>query len=172
LKSDLLVETHDLFATTGSCQQLFARLGHGVPLLWDLQHTGGTHGEPPRETWEALGHWVQHVHVSDRSCLRSPFEIVLPGSGVLPVIETLEILVNAQFKGVVSLEWEKLWHPEIPCLEEALHAAKEQWFGLGGGLHLGIMRWAARYNALGIVANESSLRAGEQLAIPDFGWPS
>jgi len=132
-KSELLVETHDLFATTGSCQQLFVRLGHGVPLLWDIQHTGGTHGEPPRETWEALGPWVQHVHVSDRSCLGSPFEIVLPGSGVLPVIETLEILANAQFEGVVSLEWEKLWHPEIPSLEEALHAARKHWFALEAG---------------------------------------
>ncbi len=30
---------------------------------------------------------------------------------------------------------------------------------------------AARYNAPGIVAHESSLREGEHLAIPDFGWP-
>jgi hypothetical protein len=34
------------------------------------------------------------------------------------------------------------------------------------------MRRAARYYAPGIVANESSLREGEQLAIPDFGWLS
>jgi len=30
---------------------------------------------------------------------------------------------------------------------------------------------AARYNAPGIVAHESSLREGEHLPIPDFGWP-
>lgn len=31
---------------------------------------------------------------------------------------------------------------------------------------------AARYNAPGIMAHESSLKRGEHLAIPDFGWPS
>jgi hypothetical protein len=30
---------------------------------------------------------------------------------------------------------------------------------------------AARYNAPGIVAHASSLKEGEWLTVPDFGWP-
>ena len=38
--------------------------------------------------------------------------------------ETMSAAQRAAFAGVVSLEWERLWHPYLPPLEDALEAAR------------------------------------------------
>ena len=47
---------------------------------------------------------------------------MLPGQGEFPM-PTLRKLLAAEFAGPVSFEWEKLWHPYLPELEEALGVA-------------------------------------------------
>ena len=43
--------------------------------------------------------------------------------------ETLTVLRENNFSGCVSLEWEKMWHPYLPPLREALgHLRKQPWF--------------------------------------------
>jgi hypothetical protein len=48
----------------------------------------------------------------------------LPGEGEFPMA-SLRAILQAEFYGTVSLEWEKLWHPYLPPLENALTAASE-----------------------------------------------
>lgn len=124
-RSDLMVETHDsLF----DAARILACL-HAAPdcsILWDSHHTWKKGGEDPVATWAAIKASVVHVHIkdsADRPSPRHPYTYVLPGAGAFPWKDLRPVLA-AEFKGPISLEWERLWHPYLPPLEEALRAAE------------------------------------------------
>jgi sugar phosphate isomerase/epimerase len=54
---------------------------------------------------------------------------VPPGDGEFPVTPLLAALRTDEFAGPVCFEWEKLWHPYLPPLDEALRvAAGRNWW--------------------------------------------
>ena len=131
-KIELLLETHDAFSASAPCCNLFARLRHPIGLIWDSHHTWRLGGESARESWSQLSRWIRHVHVKDsiaKPSARHPFTYVLPGDGETPLGEIIEILREHQFADMVSLEWERLWHPYLPPLREALTRLQAQpWY--------------------------------------------
>ena len=131
-KIELLLETHDAFSASGPCLNLLGRLRQPIGIIWDSHHTWRLGGESPRESWSQLSRWIRHVHVKDsiaKPSARHPFTYVLPGDGETPLGEIIEILREHQFAGMVSLEWERLWHPYLPPLREALKRLQAQpWF--------------------------------------------
>jgi sugar phosphate isomerase/epimerase len=77
-------------------------------------------------TWRAIRGHVVHVHVKDSVSVpsaRHPFSYVLPGEGEFPMTPLKAELRAANFSGPVSLEWERMWHPYLPPLDEALTVA-------------------------------------------------
>lgn len=128
---DLVVETHDSLVRTDAIRR-FVESVPNVPLLWDAHHTWRKGGEEPAATWAAIGEQVVHVHVKDSVAVpsaRHPFSYVLPGNGGFPMRAVRDALERDRFAGCVSLEWERLWHPYLPPLEEALSAAtRREWW--------------------------------------------
>lgn len=125
-KADIMVETHDALSTTPAIRDFLA-LAPGTAILWDSQHTWRNGGEAPLATWQAIKEHVVHVHVKDsitRPSAKHPFTYVLPGEGEF-AMATLRPALATEFRGCVSLEWERLWHPYLPALEEALTAAHQ-----------------------------------------------
>jgi sugar phosphate isomerase/epimerase len=123
--SDVVIETHDSLVRSQSVVELQANLPQPIAILWDTHHTWKKGGEDPATTWAAIGQWVQHVHVKDSvstPSARHPFTYVAPGQGEFPLDTTLRLLRDAPFGGVVSLEWEKMWHPYLGDINEALSA--------------------------------------------------
>ena len=129
---EMLMETHDAFSASAPCLELNRRLDQPIRLIWDSHHTWRLGGESPADSWQQLGHWVCHVHVKDsvdRPSARHPFTYDLPGAGQMPLGKVLTVLRENKFAGCVSLEWEKLWHPYLPPLREALLRVQTQpWF--------------------------------------------
>lgn len=126
-RSTLLVETHDSAITSGAISALFKDAPASVGLLWDSHHTWRRGGEDPVATWREVRRWTRHIHVKDsvaRPAGGQPFGYVLPGQGGFPARPLLDELAGAGFGGPVSLEWERLWHPELPPLDQALVAAR------------------------------------------------
>ncbi len=122
--TDLMVETHDALTTTEAVTRLVTAVP-GTAILWDTHHTWKLGGENPVTTWQSIKPHVVLVHVKDSVSLPSakhPYTYVLPGTGEFPSAPLLAVL-RAEFAGVVSLEWEKLWHPYLPPLDEALTSA-------------------------------------------------
>jgi sugar phosphate isomerase/epimerase len=118
----MLLETHSAFCSSRMCLRLNELLDDPMLVLWDAHHTWRSARETPGETWEALGPLVRHLHFSD-SRLRAPepsYECVLPGTGEYPVAALAAVLAKCQDSPSVSLEWEKLWHPELPDIRRAL----------------------------------------------------
>jgi sugar phosphate isomerase/epimerase len=128
--AEVMIETHGGMTTTGEIQR-FLKAVPGAAILWDTHHTWKKGGEDPLATWRAIQASVVHVHVKDSISVpsaRHPFTYVLPGEGEFPMAPLAAVL-QAEFTGAVSLEWEKAWHPSLPSLDEALRvAAARAWW--------------------------------------------
>jgi sugar phosphate isomerase/epimerase len=129
-RTDVMIETHGGMTTTGTIQR-FLEAVPDAAILWDAHHTWKKGGEDPLATWRAIRANVVHVHVKDSINVpdaRNPFTYVLPGKGDFPMAP-LATLLQDEFAGAVSFEWEKLWCPYLPSLDEALRvAAARAWW--------------------------------------------
>jgi sugar phosphate isomerase/epimerase len=121
---DLIFETHGAFSSSPSILEFFAKTGGPMPLLWDTHHTWKIAGESAADSWSQLGAHIHHLHVKDSVSTPAPdghaYTYVSPGRGEFPTDEVLTLLVHAGFDGVVSLEWEKKWHPFLASLDTIL----------------------------------------------------
>jgi sugar phosphate isomerase/epimerase len=121
-----------------------------VGILWDTHHPWKFFDEPLAETWARLKPWVRHTHWKDsvtrpaadaRSATNPPVEspqpagtaaahalmsghrdadYVLFGGGEFPAEDCARVLKDSGYVGWLSLEWEKMWHPQIEIPEVAL----------------------------------------------------
>jgi sugar phosphate isomerase/epimerase len=129
--SDIIVETHDALVHPETLGR-FLDAAPDCALLWDSHHTWRKGGQEPAQTWQLVRRNVRHIHVKD-SLRRPPPEegadYVLPGKGQFPMEDLLRVLAEDAYTGVLSLEWERLWHDELPPLHEALQvAARTGWW--------------------------------------------
>ncbi len=126
-RSEVMVETHDRLFTAAAVQELLAA-APGTKILWDSHHTWKRGGEDPVATWQALAPHIGHIHVKDsvsRPSAQLPYRYVLPGTGEFPAA-ALRSRLSAEYAGELSLEWEKLWHPDLPELARALASAGQR----------------------------------------------
>lgn len=125
-KVDLMVETHSSLLRAPDILAFLAEAPADTRLLWDSHHTWRIGGEHPAETWRSLRPRVAHIHVKDSVATpgeKRAYRHVLCGEGEFPMRDLREALARDAYDGVVSLEWERRWHPEMPPLEDALAAA-------------------------------------------------
>jgi sugar phosphate isomerase/epimerase len=123
---DLMVKTHSSLIRTPLIRRFLDAAPEGTAMLWDSHHTWKIGGESPADTWRAIGPHVVHIHVKDsvsRSDGHNAYTYVPCGQGEFPMARLLAGLSDDGYTGIVSLEWERLWHPEIPSLEESLSSA-------------------------------------------------
>lgn len=111
----VLLETHDSTSTGEDVGKVLDKAGNVTAgALWDLKHPL-MNRESVDETIKHLGEKIYHVHVKD--WLEVPGmereKLILLGAGDLPLREIVTKLKEAGYDGYYSLEWEKLWHPEI-----------------------------------------------------------
>lgn len=129
-KADVAVETHDSLFTAEKIQRFLAA-APGTGILWDTHHTWKRGGEDPVTTWRAIKQHVVHIHVKDsisQPSARHPFTYVMPGAGEFPM-SPLRAVLRAEYAGLVSLEWERQWHPYLEPLDTALtQAAARDWW--------------------------------------------
>lgn len=126
-QADIMIETHDLLFT-GAAIARFLELAPGTGILWDTHHTWKRGGEDPVVTWRAIKADVVHLHVKDSISVPSgkhPFSYVLPGEGEFPMAALRDVL-KQEYRGPMSLEWERMWHPHLQPLELALTAATQR----------------------------------------------
>ena len=124
-------------------QALFRQVeSPAVGILWDTHHPWRFYGEQPAETFTRLQPHIRHTHWKDSVARpqrtadaesreaedmalglmsgHRPADYVLFGGGEFPALDCMQLLQNASYDGWYSLEWEKMWHPEIEDPEVAL----------------------------------------------------
>jgi sugar phosphate isomerase/epimerase len=143
-KVDILLETHGDFADSAAVKELFGRIhSPAVGVLWDTHHPWRFFDESPENTFANLKPWVRHTHWKDSVTLpHQPAAItnvtaaeqgafalmsghrhadyVLFGGGEFPIVQFVRLLKDAGYEGWLSLEWEKMWHPDLAGPEVAL----------------------------------------------------
>ena len=146
----ILIETHGDFCRSDNMVKLMNRVtSPAVGVLWDTHHPWRFHGEPIADTWAALGKWTRHTHWKDSvtrpAQLAEPVSVevahqiaeaaklahatntghqhadyALFGGGEFPARDCLHRLLADGYSGWFSLEWEKMWHPQIEVPEIAV----------------------------------------------------
>jgi len=140
---DVIIETHGDYADSRLVRETLARVeSPAVGVLWDTHHPWKFCGETVEATFANLQPWVRHTHWKD-SVARSAqdhdeqarqaaelahslmsghqhADYVLFGEGEFPIAECLRLLRDTEYDGWYSLEWEKMWHPELDDPEIAL----------------------------------------------------
>ena len=117
------VETHDAFCASATVAELLALVDSAaVGAVWDSHHPHRA-GERPADVWANLGSRILLAQVKD--ALPDParedgWQLVLLGEGEVPVRDMLGLLSAGGYRGWISVEWEKRWHPEIAEPEVAL----------------------------------------------------
>jgi sugar phosphate isomerase/epimerase len=132
------VETHDAFSASAVVAELLALVeSAAVGAVWDSHHPHRM-GERAAEVWANLGPRVLLAQVKDArpdTARDDGWQLVLLGDGEVPVRDMLALLSAGGYRGWVSVEWEKRWHPEIAAPELALpqhRATLRNWLEEGG----------------------------------------
>ncbi len=133
-RAAMVIETHDFLALPDAIPR-FLEIAPDCALIWDTHHTWRKGGQDPVETWKQVRRNTHHLHVKDsvsRPGPRLPYSYVQPGTGEFPMTALRSALGADGYGGIVSLEWERLWHQDLPPLSSALEAARRSgwWPGL------------------------------------------
>ncbi len=93
---------------------------NNVGLIWDIWNMWSVTKEPPTEVYALLKKYIYHTHIKDGIFENEKPKYVLLGKGISPLKEAISLLKQGGYKGYYSLEWEKMWHPEIEEPEIAI----------------------------------------------------
>ena len=116
----VVLETHDSFSSAALVGELLRLVDSpSFAALWDVHHPYRV-GESPQDVVAALGDRIHLVHVKDARCDVDDWRLVPLGEGEVPVRESLAVLDAAGYRGWLTVEWEKRWHPELAEPEVAL----------------------------------------------------
>jgi sugar phosphate isomerase/epimerase len=90
-------------------------------LIWDFFNMHLITKESPQKMYETLKNYIEIVQIKDGFFKpNNTYEYTLTGKGEVPIAEILSIIESEKYKGFISFEWEKRWHPELPNPEIAL----------------------------------------------------
>ncbi|MEP7271547.1 MAG: sugar phosphate isomerase/epimerase family protein [Acidobacteriota bacterium] len=110
----VIIESHGDFTDSSSLLRILESSRMTTTgLLWDAHHTFVLGKEEPAVTFKSLGSFVRHVHLKDSRPNEKGVQYVLTGAGVVPVKETVRVLLAGGYRGYYSFEWEKAWHDEL-----------------------------------------------------------
>ena len=114
----ILIVTRDLFADT---EKLATVLKHfacdNLAADWNMHDTYFNAGEDAETTIKNLGAYVKLVHVVDQTMDR---QYALLGEGDLPIADMINALRSVNYEGVICLEWNPKFLPEVDDLEVIL----------------------------------------------------
>lgn len=121
VEAELIVETHGTLCSEAALAAFCARFPD-QKILWDTHHTWAA-GNVLARTRGIIGRRLAHIHVKDSAIIQGRRRYVLPGHGAFPMTELRSVLASHEPQAAISLEWEALWHPELPPLDLALDHA-------------------------------------------------
>lgn len=92
-----------------------------VGIIWDFFNMHLITKESPQKMYETLKSYIEIVQIKDGYFKpNNAYQYILTGKGEVPINEILGIIEGDKYKGFISFEWEKRWHPELPNPEVAL----------------------------------------------------
>ena len=125
----VLLEVHGDFNRSETLMPVIGALDRGgvrnFGLIWDVAHSDRAYGREWQRFYNDIAPWVRHVHIKDHVRIAEgggtrSFRLTMPGDGEIPIHDIVSRLALDGYGGYFSLEWELMWHPELPPIEDAL----------------------------------------------------
>jgi len=115
------IETHDIWTASKSVKLFLDRIdAENVGVLWDVGHTTRMGPETPFDSWSLLGSRTFNTHFRDAvhdpahpNAMADGWRYVPLGLGQLPLEEAMAVLKQKSYRGYLTLEHEKRWHPDL-----------------------------------------------------------
>ena len=119
---DVLLEIHGSFDRLEVVMPLIEQVKDcpEFGILWDIEHSHKVYEDNWPVFYEGIKPWIRHTHFKDLLKVDGGFELCVPGEGSIPMGDIYRRMEADGYKGWYSLEWEKMWHPELPEPEVAL----------------------------------------------------
>ena len=120
----IAVEPHDDFVHSSAVAPVLNRSGshHALRVIWDIGNAFAA-GEAPSESFKSLKDHLAYVQVKDGKGRAPDWRLCPLGQGDVPLNQAFELLLENDYQGAFSVEWEYAWHPELDPPEIALPAA-------------------------------------------------
>ena len=114
---EVWIETHNEFSQGKVLKKLIDDVdSNSLKIIWDIIHPY-EYSEHPEETMKYLSDRIAHVHIKDGSHKAdedaASYTYTQLGKGELPISEIVNILIENNYDGYLSLEWESAWKSEI-----------------------------------------------------------
>lgn len=111
----VLIEVHGDFNTVENVMDVACALKDRTEfgILWDIAHSDRSYGNDYIEFYSKIKPFIYHVHIKDHKRNKGNFKLCLVGEGDIPIKEIIKILADDGYKGYLSFEWEKKWHPQL-----------------------------------------------------------
>lgn len=126
----IAVETHDSHPTVTGAAGLIADQPD-CALIWDVLHPWRS-GESVAQSAAALAGRLAYVQVKDVASVVDLTPLA-PGEGGLPLAVVAEALAGASYDGWISWEYEQLWFPDCPPLEQLAEGVNHYLRSVFGG---------------------------------------
>jgi len=92
-----------------------------VGIIWDFFNMHLITQESPQKMYDTLKSYIEIVQIKDGFFKpNNTYVYTFAGLGEVPIPKILNIIKKDNYKGFISFEWEKRWHPELPNPEVAL----------------------------------------------------
>ncbi len=116
-------ESHDDYVRSAALAEVIQAVAHpALRAVWDFGNAFET-GEDPAEGLRLLVPHLGYVHVKDGVRNGAEWRLTRLGEGDIPLGVVIRGLVAAGYRGGLSVEWERAFHPELDPAETALPAA-------------------------------------------------
>lgn len=117
----VLMETHGDLVQTNDLLTIMQGAQHKhCGLVWDVSNMWTVTKESPVTVYKQLKKYIRHTHIKDAKLTGGNLQYTLLGQGEVPISIAIKELIQNDYRGFYSFEWEKLWHPEIAEPEIAL----------------------------------------------------
>ena len=117
----LLVEVHGNVTTLERLSYIAEKVtSPAFGILWDIAHTDKQYKDDFASFYRPLLPLIRHIHVKDHIRLEEGTRLCDIGKGEIPIAAITQSLIKDGYEGYFSLEWEKMWHPDLAPLDEAL----------------------------------------------------
>jgi sugar phosphate isomerase/epimerase len=113
-KVTVLLESHGQVIWKDVLLRIMQQTEHpNIGMIWDIFNMWSITKESPTEVYNTLKKYIRHTHIKDGSMVDGKPVFTFIGKGQAPLREAFEVLKSGGYSGYYSLEWEKMWHPEI-----------------------------------------------------------
>ena len=108
----IAIETHDELSRLEVLLRLLKELDPRIKILYDPANMIML-GEKHETVFPYISNRIVHVHMKDFVIVEGKRVFVRPGKGVVPICKIVRDLDAANYQGYISVEWEKMWHPQL-----------------------------------------------------------